>query len=78
MQDIVASYSIIEFILTEESEITIEQNKKWEERVAVHIKCIHPSMKIQKIYNQLLENNQQNSKTRVLSSIPFLSIDQTF
>ena len=77
MQDIVASYSIIEFILTEESEITIEQNKKWEERVAVHIKCIHPSMKNKK-YNQLLKNNQQNSKKKVLSSIPFLSIDQTF
>lgn len=36
------------FHATKESEITIEQNKQWEERVAVHIKCIHPSMKNQK------------------------------
>ena len=77
MQDIVASYSITESILTKESEITIEQNKQLEERVAVHIKCIHPSMKNKK-YTQLLKNNQQNSKKKVLSSIPFLSIDQTF
>ena len=49
------------------------------ERVVVHIKCIHPSMKNKKyIYSQLLENNQQNSKTKMPSSIPFLSIDQTF